>query len=118
MKKIQWQKIQTIANNNKFPPQLITEMKAQMQQNTLTITTKEENRNCATFTYHSSQIRKITNLFKHTDIKIAFRSTNTVQQLTKPKKQKSNKEHNKCGVPSQRCLGRAVAGGDVILVVV
>jgi hypothetical protein len=29
----------------------------------------------ATFTYHSHKIRKITNRFKQTDIKIAFRST-------------------------------------------
>jgi hypothetical protein len=46
-KKIEWQKIQTRANNNKFPPQLITKLKAQMQQKTLTITTKEENRKWA-----------------------------------------------------------------------
>ena len=31
-KKIEWQKILTVANNNKFPSQLITKLKAQMQQ--------------------------------------------------------------------------------------
>ena len=88
-KKIELQKILTIANNNISPPQLISELKAQMQQKTLTITTKEENRKWTIFTYHSSKIRKITNLFKHTDIKIAFHSTSTVQTLAKPKTQNS-----------------------------
>jgi hypothetical protein len=37
------------------------------------------------FTYYSPQIRKITNSLKHTNIGIAFRNTNTLQQLTKPK---------------------------------
>lgn len=33
-----------------------------------------------TFTYHSPLIRRITNLFKQTNIRIAFRATNTTQQ--------------------------------------
>lgn len=36
-----------------------------------------------TYTYHSPLIRKITNLFKHTNLSISFRATNTIyQQLT------------------------------------
>ena len=44
----------------------------------------------ATFTYHSPLIRKVTNLFKSTDIRIAFRTTNTIQQqlAQKNKRQK------------------------------
>jgi len=33
-----------------------------------------------TFKYHSPLIRKVTNLFKNTNIKIAFRANNTVYQ--------------------------------------
>jgi hypothetical protein len=37
-----------------------------------------------TFKYHSPLIRKVTNLFKQTDLKIALRTTNTIsQQLVK-----------------------------------
>ena len=43
------------------------------------------NNRWATFTYHSPKARMITNLFKQTDIKIAFKSTNTLQKLIKPK---------------------------------
>jgi hypothetical protein len=37
-----------------------------------------------TFTYTSPQIRKITNLFKHTNVQIAFKCNNTISQLSKP----------------------------------
>jgi hypothetical protein len=37
----------------------------------------------ATFTYTSPQIRKITNVFKHTDINVAFKCHNTIAQLSK-----------------------------------
>ena len=32
------------------------------------------------FTYFSSLVRKISNLFRQTDLKIAFYATNTIQQ--------------------------------------
>jgi hypothetical protein len=36
-----------------------------------------------TFTHFSPLIRRITNLFKQTNLKVTFRATNTIQQLTK-----------------------------------
>jgi hypothetical protein len=45
--------------------------------------TKEQGKKWATFTYHSAKIRTITNLLKNTDIKIAFKTTNTIQQRMK-----------------------------------
>ena len=48
-------------------------------------------------------MRKLTSLFKHIDISIAFRSTNTIQQLTKPKSQNYIKEHNKSGIYALTC---------------
>jgi hypothetical protein len=39
-----------------------------------------------TKTYYSPRTRKITNLFKHTNIGITFRSNNTLQQLTNQKR--------------------------------
>jgi hypothetical protein len=81
----EWETIKTIARNNNFPIKLITRMKTQMQNNTPTATAKDINKKWATFTYHSSNVRKITKLFKHTNVNIAFRSTNTIRQCTKPK---------------------------------
>jgi len=39
-----------------------------------------------------------TNLFKHTNIGIAFKSTNTLQQLRKPKLTSNTQEKDKSGI--------------------
>ena len=53
------------------------------------------NRKWATFTFISPHIRKINNLFKHTNVKIAFRYT--VARLTKPPNVHKIPPHNKWG---------------------
>jgi len=79
-----------IAKNNGYPPniihrlktKLIKKKKAQKQNHTQQQqqeTTTPRNK-WITFTYFSPLIRKITNLFRQTDLKIAFRATNTIQQ--------------------------------------
>ena len=45
----------------------------------------------------------ITNLFKQTDLKIAFKSTNNLQQLTKHKSQDNTQEHDKSGIYKMTC---------------
>jgi len=91
-----WEKIITIATNNNFLTKLITNLKTQMQHKTQRKTKKERNNNkkWVTFTFYSPKIRKLTNLFKQTDIHITFKATNTVQQYTKPKKPDENNEYN------------------------
>ena len=42
--------------------------------------TQGEDKKWITFTYHSPLIRKVTNLFKQTNLNIAFKSTNTINQ--------------------------------------
>ena len=37
------------------------------------------------FTYYSPLLQKITNLFRHTDVRIAFRNTNTIYDILKLK---------------------------------
>jgi len=64
---------------------------------------KNKTKKWAVFTYYSPRIRKLTNLFKHTDIGITFRSTNTIQQLTKQKPQNHMQEHNKSGIYKLTC---------------
>jgi desulfoferrodoxin (superoxide reductase-like protein) len=75
-----------MAKNKKFPQHFITNLKVQMKQQKVHQTEdKDENKKRATFTYYSSKIRKITKLFKYTNIKIALKNTNKIQQYTKPK---------------------------------
>jgi hypothetical protein len=56
-----------------------------------------------TFTYYSPKIRKITNLFKYTDIKTAFKNKNTIPQLTRPKKTNNTQIYNKSGIYKLTC---------------
>jgi hypothetical protein len=57
-----------------------------------------KNKKWVTFTYHSHKVRKITNPFKQTDIKIAFRSMNTIQQQSRPKNREMTPDHNESGI--------------------
>ena len=73
----EWKTIQNIARNNNFPNKLITNLKQQIQRNiTHQKSDRKENINktkWATFTYYSAKVRKITNLFKQTEIRIAYK---------------------------------------------
>jgi hypothetical protein len=93
-----WQKILTIAKNNNFPIHLITRLKRYMKQKTHTDSSVNKTKKWATFTYNRHKVRKITNLFKQTDIKIAFRSKNTVQQQTRTRLRETTTDHNKSGI--------------------
>jgi hypothetical protein len=70
----EWNTIQTIARNSGFPNPILQRLKTklenrkqkQQQQSPITPTTQQKKK-WVTFTYHSPLIRKITNLFKHTE---------------------------------------------------
>ena len=80
--------ILTIAKNNGYPPALIHRLKTKLtnkkralkqnctqQQETSILRNK-----WVKFTYFSPLVRKISKLFRQTELKIAFRVTNTIQQ--------------------------------------
>jgi hypothetical protein len=81
---------------------MITNLKCQIQRNTIHQEPNNEgNKNSmkwTTFTYYSPKIRKITNLFKYTDIKTAFKYKNAVPQLTTPKKANIIQIYSKSGI--------------------
>jgi hypothetical protein len=84
-KQAEWFLIQLIAQNNNFPQKLVQNLKQQIQHKRTGQEEHDKNKKWVTFTYYSPKVRKITNLFKHTNIRIAFKTTNTVQQLTNQK---------------------------------
>jgi len=103
----EWKTIQNIARNNTFPNKLITNLKQQIQRNTThQKSDRKENINntkWATFTYYSHKVRKITNLFKQTDIKIAFKNNNTISQILGPKATNNTPIYNKSGIYKLTC---------------
>jgi len=84
----EWQNICNIAQQNGFPKKSNTEHKRERNSKTKQKTKKENkeqtkhtsNKKWVTFTYHSPLIRKVINLFKNTEISIAFRASNTIYQ--------------------------------------
>ena len=77
-------RIITMARNNGLPVHLIHRLRNKIttkKDNTTSIQRKEYNNSkWITFTYHSPAIHKVTNLFRWTNLKTAFRPTNTIYQ--------------------------------------
>jgi glycine cleavage system regulatory protein len=90
-KQEEWKVILTISQNNGFPAHIIHDLKKKLITKTQKHdTTATQQQKWVTFTYHSPLIRKITNLFKQTNLNIALRATNTIhQQLTEKSTQKN-----------------------------
>jgi len=77
--------IYTIARNNGFPLQTIHNLKKKLiikththKKKTENTTTKTQRKKWIIFTYHSLLIHKVTNLFKSTELNMAFRTFNTI----------------------------------------
>jgi len=64
---------------------------------------KKKDTKWTTFTYTTPHIRKINNLFKNTDIKIAFRTSNTLRQFTKPPTQNPTPPQDCSGICGLTC---------------
>ena len=101
----EWNIILNIARNNNFPYKRINELKNQIQNNKShhKANNSANKKKWVTFTYCSPQIRKITNLFKHADLKIAFKNKNTILQLIKPRKNNKSQNYNQSGIYTLMC---------------
>jgi hypothetical protein len=99
----EWQTIRDIPNSNNFPEPLITKLRTTLQNPNKTHDDNNKQRKWATFTYHSPKIRKVTNLFKHTNTNIAFRSSNTIAQLTRTVNYKPPHDFEKSGIYQISC---------------
>jgi hypothetical protein len=85
----EWKQILHIAHSNNIPANLLTRLALKIQRNISQekppiSTPPTKPTKWATFTFSSPQIRKITNIFKHPNLKIAFKCDNTIAQLTNP----------------------------------
>jgi len=102
-KRKEWKTIQTIAKNNNIPQQLLQKLNQQILQKTDQNSEKKDNKIWTTFTYHSPKIRTITDMFKNTHIGIAFRTTTTLHQRIRPKKQTPITDHERSSVYKITC---------------
>jgi len=100
-KQKEWTPKQLIARNNNFPQNLLHKLNRKMQHKKINHDETEErnkNKTWTAFTYYSPKIRKITNLFKNTNVAIALKNTYTLQQFTKQKPNNKTPEHAKSGI--------------------
>jgi hypothetical protein len=111
-KQQEWKIRLTIARNNGFPGHIIHDLKKKLitkkqKQKHITI---QQNKKWITFTYHSPLIRRVTNLFKQTNLNIAFRATNTIQQRLTEKpahKNPSGIYKLKCNTRNKAYIGQS-----------
>jgi hypothetical protein len=78
----EWAVICAMAKSSGFPEGIIYNLrrKLTLKKQTLESTATESNQKWVPFTYFGPAVRRITNLFKCSNIKIAFRTTNTIQR--------------------------------------
>jgi hypothetical protein len=77
----EWNTICTIARNNDFPLRTVHNLRKRItktQKTDSNSTSARPNKIWVTFTYHNPLVHKLTNLFKHTNINTAFRTSNTI----------------------------------------
>jgi hypothetical protein len=97
-KRKEWQHIETILINNNYPQYIHKNNKRKLNKNTTNNTKKEE----WTFTYIGKETR-IAKLFRNTDMKIAYRTTNTIENHLREKRQ--DNIYNKSGMYQLKCGG-------------
>ena len=76
----EWNTICTLAKNNGISVQLIYNLRNEINKNqhTINIPTQTISKTWITFTFHSPLVHKITNLFRNTNLHIAFETNNTI----------------------------------------
>jgi len=102
----EWTTILDIARSNNFPDNILISLRQQIQQKidrTSPLTGPKSNTKWTTFTYVSPQIRKITNLCRHTKVKIAFKCNNKISQLMKPNTDNNTPYYNRSGKYKLTC---------------
>ena len=100
----EWLTILHIAHQNGFPRTIIHKLRHQIEhKSTHNTPSDNKNRNWTKFTYISPQIRKVTNIFRNTKVKVAFKCHKTLGYLIKPPKDHRTPPHNKWGIYQLTC---------------
>ena len=96
--KRKWSTILHIAQHNGFPPTIMQKLRHQIKHKTkCTMLHASMNKNI------SPQIRKVTNIFRNTNFRIAFKCPNNIANLFKPPKDHDIPRHNKWGIYELTC---------------
>jgi hypothetical protein len=100
-KKMESNIIKNTLHNNKYNINLDMKHPDQQEQN-INTDPQHQKTNWATFTYRGKETRKITKFFKKTQIKVAFRTQNTIQNIVKLHSQID--KYEKSGIYQIKCM--------------
>jgi len=102
--KREWSTILHISQQNGFPPTVIHKLRHQIEHKTKHTTPHDsKNKKWATFTYISPQIRKVTNIFRNTNIGVAYKCHYTIANMIKPPRDHHTLPHGKWGIYQLTC---------------
>jgi len=102
--KREWATILHIAQQNGFLPTVIHKLRHQMEHKTKHTTShNSKNKKWATFKCISPQICEVTNIFRNTNIRIAYKCHNTIANLIKPPRDHHTPPHSKWGIYQLTC---------------
>ena len=92
-----------MAHNNGFPEQTVQKLRKKLRNKWErpmgTQQPQQCKKRCINFAYYGPAIRKVTNLFRQTNLQIALRPTNTIYQLS----QKGTTNNNPSGIYQLKC---------------
>ncbi|PNF31380.1 hypothetical protein B7P43_G10054 [Cryptotermes secundus] len=102
-KQIEKNIIKSILQNNGYDTNIIKRLnQTTRKQKSNTHDNEQHKTKWAIFTYSTKEVRKITKLFKDTQIKVAFRTRNTIENILKQKPQID--KYNKSGIYQMKCV--------------
>ena len=95
--------IQNILYNNEYDIKLTSNIPPHKKQKENTQDNSQQQKTkWVTFTYSGKEVRKVTKLFRDAEIKVAFRTQNTIQNILKPQPQ--IEKYNRSGIYQMKCL--------------
>jgi hypothetical protein len=90
----------TILANNEYPQYIHKNNRQRKEHETVTNSTKK----WVTLTYIGNETRAIAKLFKNTNVKVTYRTNNTIQNHLRERR-KNNNIYERCGVYQLKCGG-------------
>jgi hypothetical protein len=94
--------IKNILENNKYNTNIITTLSTKKNKQKILGNPEKQKIKWATFSYIGKETRKITKIFRNTNLKVAFRTKNNLQSVLKPKLQTDKykkKQYISCEMP-------------------
>jgi hypothetical protein len=100
----EWETIKTMGKNNDVPSQVLHKLHRKLKHKKPRPKPETADREkWTTFTYHSPKIRAITNLFKNTNINIAFKPATTTEKYLRQKTLHTTPVYDRSGVYTISC---------------